>query len=410
MSGFLSTARVVLRKELRETLRDPLVLVNAFAFPFILLPLILWGTTQFALLQAGAAEQDPPRVALAETDALPDGLRDALLAEPVERADDPGAADVDRALRAGELDARVRFARDGDAWTLHIAHDSTRQRSVRARRLLVERVGERGEIRLAELAAERGLEPAKVAPRPIEIEDISKADERWSELLSEMLPVIIFAALMMAVIFPAVDTVAGERERGTVETTLVTAIHPAQVALGKIAAVVFIGLCAMTGNALAVGLTVVQFMITLGAGDVGALGFSATSILLAAPALLAATVALVAATVVAVLPTQSFKEGQQRASYVLIAGMVAAVIAQRDPAPLDAIGALNPLTSPVALIRDAIRGTLEVTPALIALATHVACAIALLAFAARKLRDESYLLGGPARGRRDDAPPQEETR
>ncbi len=393
----------MLAKELRETLRDPLVLFNAFAFPLIVIPLLLWGTTQLALLQAGTAENEPPRVAVTG-DPLPDDLRAALLAEPVEvtAVDAPlDAPALDRLLRDGALDAAAHLARDGDAWTVHIAHDSTRRRSTRARRLLVERVDAHREIRLRALADARGLDAQAVTPTPIDAEDVSEADEKWSELLGEMLPIVIFTSLLMAVVFPAVDTVAGERERGTVETTLVTAIRPAQVALGKVAAVVFIGLCAMTGNALAAGLTVVQFVVTLGGADSTSLGFDGGAIALAVPAMLAATVAIVAATVVAVLPTRSFKEGQQRASYVLIAGVVAAVIAQQDPAGLDIVGALNPLTSPIVILRDAVRGTLQPMPALVATAVHIACAAGLLAFAARKLRDETYLLGGPARGKGD---------
>ncbi len=400
---------MVLRKELRETLRDPLVLVNAFLFPLIIIPLILWGATQFALLQAGSAEQEPPRVVVAE--GVPDAVRAALLDEPIEAAALPAEqadldqSDIDRLLRDGAFDVRVTLERQGDAWTAHVAHDSTRRRSVRARRLVVERLQEQSEVRVRALAEARGLDPARLAPPEIAAEDISAADERWSELLGEMLPIVIFASLLMAVIFPAVDTVAGERERGTVETTLVTATHPAQVALGKVAAVVFIGLCAMTGNALAVGLTVVQFVVTLGGVDTGALAFDLGAILLALPALLAATVAIVAATVLAVLPTQSFKEGQQRASYVLIGGMVAAMLAQRNPRDLDVLGALNPLTSPIGIIRDAVRGTLGWLPALVATAVYLACAAALLGLAARKLRDESYLLGGPARGKGDPEEP-----
>lgn len=382
------------------------MLVNAFLFPLLLIPLMLWGATQFALLQAGTAEKEPPRVAIADSGptAVPDELRAALLAEPVERFELPPGADVDGLLRDGVFDARIELTRDGDAWTATVGHDSTRRRSVRARRLLVERIAAQSELRVKALAEARGLDPQRLAPTPIEAEDISQADERWSELLGEMLPIVIFASLLMAVIFPAVDTVAGERERGTVETTLVTALRPTEVALGKVAAVVFIGLCAMTGNALAVGLTVVQFVITMGGADTGALSLDPASIALAVPALLAATVAIVAATVVAVLPTQSFKEGQQRASYVLIAGIVAAMLAQRDPSALDVAGALNPLTSPIRVIRDAVRGTLGAAPALVATAVYLACAAALLGFAARKLRDETYLLGGPAKTRGGDDP------
>lgn len=386
------TARIVLKKELRETLRDPLVLVNAIVFPLVLLPLVLWGATQFALLQAGVAEQEPPRVALAGE--WPEALRGPLLEAPVVPTEPPAA--VDDALRDGALDAVLRIETEGEAWTIEIAHDSTRTRSARARRLIAERVETLRADRLARLAEARGLDLARLAPRPIEAEDISAGAEKWGELLGEMLPIMVFVALMMAVVFPAVDTVAGERERGTVETTLVTAAAPVGVALGKMGAVLAIGLFAMAGNALAMGLTMVQFVVTLGADDLGELRLSPASLLLAVPPLVATALAIVAAAVAVVLPARSFKEGQQRASYLMFAGFIGAFYAQSETAALDLVGALNPLTSPIAVVRDAVRGDLGVGPALVATAAQLALAAALAVWVARRLRDESYLLGAPA--------------
>lgn len=390
----LRTARIVLVKELRETLRDPLVLINSIVVPLIVLPLFLWGATQFALLQAGIAEQEPPWVALAGD--WPEPLQAKLFEEPIERATIPPGSNSDEALRAGEIDAVARLVTAGEAHTVEIVHDSTRSRSARAYSVLVERVDELRADRLARLAEARGLDLNRLSPRAIEAEDVSAAAEKWGELLGELLPIMIFISLMMAVIFPAVDTVAGERERGTVETTLVTAARPAEVALGKMAAVLVIGLVAMAGNALAMGLTMVQFLITLGADDIGNMKFSVSALLLAVPPMLALALAIVAATVVAVLPSRSFKEGQQRASYVMFVGFIGAFYAKSDSATLDLVGALNPLTTPITVLRGAVRGDLGVGPALVATAVHLAIAAALIGYAVRRLRDESYLLGAPA--------------
>lgn len=395
----LRPAWIVLRKELRETLRDPLVLFNAIVFPLVLLPLVLWATTQFALLQAGVAEDEPPRVALAGE--WPAYLETPLLAEPVERAELPApgaeAADpAEAAIRAGEVDAVARLVIDGEAYTVEIVHDSTRSRSMRARTTLADRVETLRAERLAQLAEARSLDLARLSPAPIVERDVSEAAEKWSEVLGEMLPIMVFVALMMAVVFPAVDTVAGERERGTVETTLVTAPRPAAVALGKIGAVLAIGLFAMLGNALAMGLTVVQFLITLGGGEASNIELSATALAWAVPPMLAAALMLVTAAVVVVMGAQSFKEGQQRASYLMFAGFIGAFYAQRDGETVDLIGALNPLTTPITILRDAVRGDLTAGPALVATAAHLVVAAALVFYAARRLRDERFLLGGPA--------------
>ena len=44
---------LVLGKELRETLRDRMVLLFSFGFPMVFYPVLMWGTFQLMFLQRG---------------------------------------------------------------------------------------------------------------------------------------------------------------------------------------------------------------------------------------------------------------------------------------------------------------------------------------------------------------------
>ena len=56
-------------------------------------------------------------------------------------------------------------------------------------------------------------------------------------LLSKILPLIIVVMVMLGAFHPAIDITAGERERGTLETTLSAPIARAALMTGKVVAV-----------------------------------------------------------------------------------------------------------------------------------------------------------------------------
>ena len=64
-------------------------------------------------------------------------------------------------------------------------------------------------------------------------------------MLSKILPLIVVVMVMLGAFHPAIDITAGERERGTLETTLSAPIERAALMTGKVLAVAT--LAALTG-------------------------------------------------------------------------------------------------------------------------------------------------------------------
>jgi sodium transport system permease protein len=390
----LAAIRTVLGKELRENLRDFHVLAYSLAFPMFFYPALIWGVFQIAGLQQGRAEREPGRV-----DA--DGPAAAVAAVLAEPGDDESAAvrlepaegGID-GLLGGELDAVVRIAEDGETLAATVDYVSTRPRSARASRVVEKRLGElRGE-RLEQLAEARGIPADDLLRWGVERDDRAPPVALLSFVLSLLLPAQLALIMLIAALYPAVDVVVGERERSTLETTMVAAVPRLAVMAGKVLAVAAIVAVALAGNVLALTLTVLHTAYSLGVVEEVTLDLRTADLLLSLPAL-AATVLLVGAVMVlGVLPARTFKQGELAGTMVAMVAFVPTIVGIMPDAELGIVMALIPLTNCVLVGREAIAGRLDVLPAILAAGVNGTLGVLALAAAGRLARSEAFLFGG----------------
>jgi len=237
-----------------------------------------------------AGPEDPGAAA----DAVKTGLHDVVLVIPAsfgEQLGDTVPARIelysDRANTQGDKEAR------------------------RARRALNAYNRELAGIRLSA----RGVNPMILRPLNIDDVDVSTPSGRSAMLLGMMSYFFIFA-LLMGGMYLAIDTTAGERERGSLEPLLSLPVTRAQLILGKISAT-----CVFMAFSLLLSLlsfyVVLKFMPLeqLGMTPNFDLGVVAAAFLLLAPFILlgASLMTLVASF------TKSYKEAQTWLSVVLIA-------------------------------------------------------------------------------------------
>ncbi len=113
----------------------------------------------------------------------------------------------------------------------------------------------------------RGINPLVLHPLVIDEIDVSTAVGRALVVLGMMTYFILFSMLMGGM-YLAIDTTAGERERGSLEPLLTLAVPTGQLILGKIAAT-----CTFMLAALA--LTVTAFSVSINFIDLQSLGMQA---------------------------------------------------------------------------------------------------------------------------------------
>jgi len=161
----------------------------------------------------------------------------------------------------------------------------------------------------------RGVSPAVLRPINVDEIDVSTPSGRSAVLLGMMSYFFIFA-LLMGGMYLAIDTTAGERERGSLEPLLALPVTRGELMLGKIAATcVFMAVSLM--------LSLCSFFVALKFMPLEQLGMTPNfgpDVLIAAFFVLAPFVLLGASLMTLVASfTKSYKEAQTWLSVVLIA-------------------------------------------------------------------------------------------
>ena len=310
----------VLRKELRETLRDRRSLFTTLIIGPLLMPALIGTVIFMAIRHSGAANTGPITLTVAHAERAP-RLLDFLRQYQVRVR--PVNADRARARRLVERqqgpllyvprEFGTRLAAGKPAPLRLYADESDRSVQGKVERLstLIGLYG--GTIARLRLVA-RGLDPQLLAPIALHPIDTSTPQSRAALTLGMLSYAIVFTMLMSG-LYIAIDTTAGERERGSLEPLLTVPVEREHLVYGKMLAA-----CVMMLVSLI--LTVAAFAVTLRHIGLARLGMSANfgpgvaaGIVLGCLPLIPAGAALM--TLVASY-TRSYREAQTYVGLVLL--------------------------------------------------------------------------------------------
>jgi sodium transport system permease protein len=386
---------IVFVKELIENLRDRRVVLSAFFFGVLLAPIVFGITTTIASQRALKNQDEPLELSVAGAEHAPNLLK--FLAENgVQITKTALSADeAVRAVREGEheivllIDERYGAGLSEGApapisLVVDMADTQTSGAAERAQRLLEGYARQLAALRL--LA--RGVSPQVVAPLDVRTLDVSTPAGR-SLLLLGVLTYFCLMSMLVGGFYLAIDTTAGERERGSLEPLLTLPVSRAALIIGKMLA---------TSAFMAASLlfALAAFGVVLAFIPLEALGMSANF----GPRVIAGVFAVMAPfiplgaglmTVVASF-TRSNREAQSWLSVIMflpIAPIMFAVLTGTKPsAPLMAI----PSLSQHLLATSIMRGD-EVPPlyALISAGSTLAIGALLVWLAVRLYRREAIL-------------------
>ena len=239
MKPSLAAALTVLRKELTDALRDRRTLMTVLVSSVLLGPLALLGVSGLvASLESRAELREVYVAGLANAPTLQNFLERQTYTVKAP----PG--DYEAKLRKSEfLDPVVVVADDfetalarGDAPVVEIVSDSANQRSeaatARIERLLNGFSRERAVLNLAM----RGVAVQVLEPMRVEERDLANQQTRATRITG-MIPYFVMMAVLYGALTAALDTTAGERERGSLEPLLMNPTERWALVVGKWGAV-----------------------------------------------------------------------------------------------------------------------------------------------------------------------------
>lgn len=383
MRNLVAALVVVLRKELVDGLRDRRSLISVLA-PLALLPFMLFvAMDQVSESVERARQIKVPVIGAEHARELTDWLDQQAGIEIEQGPDQPREAvrngDVDFALVIPE-DFAERFAGSETAEVEIIVEGMDRglDRAVSRVRDLVRGYGR--SIADQRLIV-RGISPEVARPVRVETLELATQQQRTARLIGFM-PLLLVMGIFVGGLQVAIDSTAGERERGSLEPLLVIPVPRLSIIGGKwLAATAFslastVLVAAMVGIGLEFGpLQSLGLRIEL---DGGVMALMVAAIL---PLAFSVTALQIAVATMA----RSYKEAQSYVSFLMLLPMVPLALSMGSQIEDSSWGLLVPVLGQQQLIQDAMGGEG------VALVDFAVTALAAAAFAGICLWLTSYL-------------------
>jgi sodium transport system permease protein len=318
----MGTSFTVFVKEVIDNLRDRRTLASALIMGPIFGPALFAFAINLSIEQsvenAGRAMELP----VVGAQYAPNLMR-YLQSENIDVVDAPGdRAQALEAVTAGSSDVILVIPEDFGAQLasttparVELLSDQSNTDADRSARRLRGTLSSYSQQLAAIRLLVRGVNPAVMRPINIDEIDVSTASGRSALLLGMMSYFFIFACLMGGM-YLAIDTTAGERERGSLEPLLSLPVTRDQLIFGKIAATCLF-------MALSLTLSLVSFFLSLKFMPLQELGMTPNfgpAVMLATFLLFAPFILLGAALMTLVASfTKSYREAQTWLSVLLIA-------------------------------------------------------------------------------------------
>lgn len=155
--------------------------------------------------------------------------------------------------------------------------------------------------------------------------DLAKKEDAVGSIFSSMLPMLLLIFLFSGTLAITPESIAGEKERGTIATLLVTPVKRSHIAIGKILALSIIAL--LSGASSTIGTILSMPKLMGGAGELDGTVYSVTDYLLLAVVILSTVLVLVTALSLISAYAKSIKEAQSYATPLMILLMLIGITA-----------------------------------------------------------------------------------
>ena len=419
-----SAVWLIYAREMRDQLRDRRTLFTIAVLPILLYPIV--GTLLLQIAQFTRTR--PTSIAIVGVDNLgdapellnDDGFRPEM-ADPSGQSGATSRWDVttfqtedlgDKSERIETVSAWVRYGRFDLALVIpegfagadeptvsapamrmyfHVGSDASMVARSRIEGILNRwRHGWVGD-RLDAVGVSRGvLDPFAVAPI-----DVAPRETQRAAFWSKLLPFVMLIWAMTGAFYPAIDLVAGEKERGTLETILSSPATRGEIVWGKLAAVTTFSIMTAILNAISMLITssfVMKQIQIAGAGGgppIGPLLWMLVALLPLA-ALFSATALAVAAM------AQSSKEGQYYLMPLMMLVMPLVMLPMLPGTTLSLGTSLIPVTGMFLLVRSLVEGQYGTAMfyAPVVGGVTLGCLYVAARWARRQFDSESVLFGG----------------
>lgn len=224
--------------------------------------------------------------------------------------------------------------------------------------------------------------------------------DRTDAMLATVLPYIQIFMILIAILYPSLDLITGERERGTLQLLLVAPTSRSGIMMGKLMVVVTIGFLAVL-----MGLTSLYTCLCLGWISLpGSAGINATmsavGFLFALVIAIPLVVTLSSLSMLVAACARTFQQGQALFLPFMLATLIPVLVASVPDTELASFIALVPIANLSLCLKEACEGKFQWAWIVVSVTSSCVFAAYAMQFASRLLEREDLLFGiekSPAR-------------
>ncbi|TKJ40243.1 hypothetical protein CEE37_07920 [candidate division LCP-89 bacterium B3_LCP] len=402
----LANVFTVFRKEFLDVIRDRRTLISMILLPLGIIPLMIFGLGSFAGKQYQKLEEKSyPVILISESEEtwLVNELEDQRGLQVITTVGDTAVSLEmlqDRTVQAILYIPAVDPAVSGtdpvaeNGYDVQIWYDRSRDESS-----IVERKVRKGLVEYRDMLVRDELQtlglPYSVV-RPFDIQSHNRASDTQmaGAVLGMLLPYMVILMSLTGITYPAIDMTAGEKERHTMETLLISPATRTELVLGKFLTASLVGVISSLLSVVSLAVTFSMLGTTLGAEVSGELQFRIDPVAFGIVVILLVPVAtLFAALIIAIaVNARSYKEAQSYVYPIVMLVIFPAMASMMPGVQEDVRMAFVPVVNVSLALRNTMVGTIDFNLVLITFLTSVFYAAIAIFIAVRIFQKESVLL------------------
>ncbi len=403
------------KKEIIDILRDKKTMLMMIVVPLVLYPLLFVGTMMLMKSMMNASTEKSYTVALDMTKD-PAVMKSIFEEKGNEReysfefmTPEAGSSDKEM-LEEGLIDVYITESVSDDRPYYNICYMASETDSRTAAGMADDVLSDYRTELTSSIIKEMSLSEDEIL-KPIKYvyKDYSSNEQNVGYIIGMIVPFLMIVSVLMGALYPAIDTTAGEKERGTLETMLTLPVSNRELITAKFLAVSTIAVGAALLNLFSMGALTVYTADTMNLAGSSSLQAASFIPALFITLLCVATFAMFASAVslCVCIRAGSFKEAQNLSTPVMIVFMMAGMSTMIPNLELNTVTALIPIVNISLLINSLFRFDYDAGLILMVLVSNIAYSCLAVVFMSEIFAAEDVLFGDPSSSvkllnRRDD--------
>lgn len=390
----------IFKKEMIDILRDKKTIFMMIILPLLLYPILMVGASSIMSMSINKMEQTTVNIAFNNNPS--DNLINIL--NKTNEYDEAKVNiikvdDYKEALDNETLDAYVEINENNDIQSYKIYTNSSKNNSYTAEKRIKEALDEYKEEIVEMNLAQEGLDAQKtLEPITCETLDIAKNEEIAGNILGQILPFILIIGVLLGSIYPAIDVMAGEKERGTLETLFTLPISNLELVMGKYMAVSFCAVVTAFLNIISILISIGFMTLTAGiANEMGIPKFDFTQMIF--PGIITMICIGLFAMVVSAISmcvcslAKSFKDAQNYITPVMLIIMIPSYVSMIPNIELDGFTSTIPVVNISLLIKSVLSFKFDLNLIAIVFVSNFAFMILSVLLLSKMFNSEEILFG-----------------